>query len=468
MQAQIYSFFAIFAYIRAYNISNNRKNMSYIIILASIVGLILLISRLKVDAFISFIIVSLAAGVALGIPLHEVPAVVNRGVGSIMEGLTLIIIFGAMLGKLVAESGAAGRIASVMVGAFGTKRIQWGLMLTGFAVGIPLFYNIGFVLLVPIIFSVAFRYKFPPVYIGLPMLASLSVAHGFLPPHPSPVALVAQFGANMGLTLIYGLIVAIPAIVVAGPIFSQTLKRIQSGPVALFSADEAEAEAPRPQPGTLNSFLSATLPVFLLILFALPEQLGGGLPPAWSELAAFAGSPTVVMLLAILIAAYTLGLRQGRTMKQVMDIFAEAVREIAGILLIIAGSGVFKQVMEHSGVSHQLADLLSQLPIHPLVLGWMMAAVIRALIGSATVAALTAASVLVPLVGESGADPNLMVLAVGAGSLMFSHVNDSGFWMFKEYFNISLADTLRSWSMMEIIVSVVGIGGVMVLNLILH
>lgn len=466
MQAQIYSFFAIFAYIRAYNISNNRKNMSYIIILASIVGLILLISRLKVDAFISFIIVSLAAGVALGIPLHEVPAVVNRGVGSIMEGLTLIIIFGAMLGKLVAESGAAGRIASVMVGAFGTRRIQWGLMLTGFAVGIPLFYNIGFVLLVPIIFSVAFRYKFPPVYIGLPMLASLSVAHGFLPPHPSPVALVAQFGANMGLTLIYGLIVAIPAIVVAGPIFSQTLKRIQSGPVALFSADEAEA--PRPQPGTLNSFLSATLPVFLLILFALPEQLGGGLPPAWSELAAFAGSPTVVMLLAILIAAYTLGLRQGRTMKQVMDIFAEAVREIAGILLIIAGSGVFKQVMEHSGVSHQLADLLSQLPIHPLVLGWMMAAVIRALIGSATVAALTAASVLVSLVGESGADPNLMVLAVGAGSLMFSHVNDSGFWMFKEYFNISLADTLRSWSMMEIIVSVVGIGGVMVLNLILH
>lgn len=466
MQAQIYSFFAIFAYIRAYNISNNRKNMSYIIILASIVGLILLISRLKVDAFISFIIVSLAAGVALGIPLHEVPAVVNRGVGSIMEGLTLIIIFGAMLGKLVAESGAAGRIASVMVGAFGTKRIQWGLMLTGFAVGIPLFYNIGFVLLVPIIFSVAFRYKFPPVYIGLPMLASLSVAHGFLPPHPSPVALVAQFGANMGLTLIYGLIVAIPAIIVAGPIFSQTLKRIQSGPVALFSADEAEA--PRPQPGTLNSFLSATLPVFLLILFALPEQLGGGLPPAWSELAAFAGSPTVVMLLAILIAAYTLGLRQGRTMKQVMDIFAEAVREIAGILLIIAGSGVFKQVMEHSGVSHQLADLLSQLPIHPLVLGWMMAAVIRALIGSATVAALTAASVLIPLVGESGADPNLMVLAVGAGSLMFSHVNDSGFWMFKEYFNISLSDTLRSWSMMEIIVSVVGIGGVMALNLILH
>ena len=166
--------------------------MSFIVIIASIIGLILLISYLKIDAFISFIIISLIAGIALGIPIAEVPATINRGVGNIMESLTLIIIFGAMLGKLVAESGAAGRIASVMVGAFGTKHIQWGLMLTGFAVGIPLFYNIGFVLLVPIIFSVAFQYKFPPVYIGLPMLASLSVAHGFLPPHPSPVALVAQ------------------------------------------------------------------------------------------------------------------------------------------------------------------------------------------------------------------------------------------------------------------------------------
>lgn len=443
--------------------------MSYIIILASIVGLILLISCLKIDAFISFIIVSLAAGVALGIPLSEVPAVINRGVGGIMESLTLIIIFGAMLGKLVAESGAAGRIASVMMGAFGTRRIQWGLMLTGFAVGIPLFYNIGFVLLIPIIFSVAFRYKFPPVYIGLPMLASLSVAHGFLPPHPSPVALVAQFGANMGLTLIYGLLVAIPAIVIAGPIFSQTLKQIKSGPISLFSLGEAEECQGLPAPGTCNSFLSATLPLFLLILFALPEHLlPGQLSPAWQEAIAFAGSPTVVMLLALLIATYTLGLRQGRTMKQVMDIFAEAVKEIAGILLIIAGSGVFKQVMEQSGVSYQLADLLGQLPVHPLVLGWMMAAIIRALIGSATIAALTAASVLIPLVGEAGADPNLMVLAVGAGSLMFSHVNDSGFWMFKEYFNISLRDTLRSWSMMEVIVSTVGICGVIVLNLILH
>ena len=440
--------------------------MSFVVIIASIIGLILLISYFKVDAFISFIIISLIAGIALGIPIADVPATINRGVGHIMESLTLIIIFGAMLGKLVAESGAAGRIASVMVGAFGTKHIQWGLMLTGFAVGIPLFYNIGFVLLVPIIFSVAFQYKFPPVYIGLPMLASLSVAHGFLPPHPSPVALVAQFGANIGLTLIYGLLIAIPAIVIAGPIFSQTLKQIQSGPITLFSAQEPTE--PRNTPSTWNSFLSATLPVFLLILFTLPEYVTDSLSVEWHSRLAFIGSPTVVMLIAILIATYTLGIRQGRTMKEVMGIYAEAVKEIAGILLIIAGSGVFKQVMEQSGVSLQLAELLRQLPIHPLVLGWMMAAIIRGLIGSATVAALTTASVLIPLVGETGVDPNLMVLAIGAGSLMFSHVNDSGFWMFKEYFNISLKDTLRSWSLMEIIVSIVGICGVMLLNGILN
>ena len=436
--------------------------MSFVVIIASIIGLILLISYLKMDAFISFIIVSLIAGIALGIPIAEVPATINRGVGNIMESLTLIIIFGAMLGKLVAESGAAGRIASVMVGAFGTKHIQWGLMLTGFAVGIPLFYNIGFVLLVPIIFSVAFQYKFPPVYIGLPMLASLSVAHGFLPPHPSPVALVAQFGANMGLTLIYGLLIAIPAIIIAGPIFSQTLKKIQSSPITLFSAQE-KSELTQ-TPSTWNSFLSATLPVFLLILFTLPEYMSDSLSAEWRDRLAFIGSPTVVMLMAILIATYTLGIRQGRTMKEVMGIYADAVKEIAGILLIIAGSGVFKQVMEQSGVSLQLAELLRQLPIHPLVLGWMMAAIIRGLIGSATVAALTAASVLIPLVSETGVNPNLMVLAIGAGSLMFSHVNDSGFWMFKEYFNISLKDTLRSWSLMEIIVSIVGICGVMLLN----
>ena len=334
--------------------------MSFVIILASILLLVFLISYWKIDAFISFIIVSLVAGIALGIPVGDVPDVVNRGIGNIMSGLTLILIFGAMLGKLVAESGAARKIANVMVGAFGTRHIQWGLMVTGFAVGIPLFYNIGFILLVPIIFSVAFQYKFPVVYIGLPMLASLSVAHGLLPPHPSPVALVAQLDADIGQTLVYGLILAIPAIVIAGPLFSQTLKGIQSGPITLF--EQKEVDPAFRTPSTWNSFLSATLPVFLLVLVTLPTFFSVQMDDQTSQLFRFVGSPTVVMLAAVLIASYTLGLRQGRSVTQVMGIYTEAVKEIANILLIIAGSGVFKQVMEESGVSLELATVLSQLP----------------------------------------------------------------------------------------------------------
>ena len=335
-----------------------------------------------------------------------------------------------------------------------------GLAATLFLLGMPI------ILLVPIIFSVAFQYKFPVVYIGLPMLASLSVAHGLLPPHPSPVALVAQLDADIGQTLVYGLILAIPAIVIAGPLFSQTLKGIQSGPITLF--EQKEVDPAFRTPSTWNSFLSATLPVFLLVLVTLPTFFSVQMDDQTSQLFRFVGSPTVVMLAAVLIASYTLGLRQGRSVTQVMGIYTEAVKEIANILLIIAGSGVFKQVMEESGVSLELATVLSQLPIHPLVLGWLMAAIIRGCIGSATVAALTASGMLIPLTRESGVNPNLMVLAIGSGSLMFSHVNDSGFWMFKEYFNISIKDTLRSWSVMEIIVSVVGICGVMVLNLIIE
>jgi len=439
--------------------------MSFIIIIVSLILLIVLISYFKVNAFLSFLIVSILAGIALGIPLDSLPQSVNNGVGAIMKDLTLIIVLGAMLGKLVAESGAAQKIADVMVNAFGTKHIQWGLMITGFIVGIPLFYGIGFVLLVPLIFSIVYKYKLPAVYIGLPMLAALSVTHGFLPPHPSPVALVSMFKANVGMTLIYGLAVAIPAIILAGPIFSKTLKNIKSGPVTLF--EQKETSNNYKTPGKANSFITATLPVFLLIIvtvipFSFPEM-----GEAVGSVVSFIGAPAIVMLIAVIIATYTLGIRQGRSMKEIMDIYGDAVKDIAMILLIIAGAGIFKQVMEDSGVSMQLADALKQMPIHPLILGWLIAAIIRGCVGSATVAALTAAGVIMPLVAQTGVNPNLMVLSLGAGSLMFSHVNDAGFWMFKEYFNLSMKDTLRSWSVMEAIVSIVGLLGVLLLSLII-
>lgn len=436
--------------------------LSIIIIVACLALLIVLISYFKVNAFLSFLIISIIAGLALGIPLDELPVAVNSGIGNIMKDLTLIIVLGAMLGKLVAESGAAKKIADVMVDAFGTKHIQWGLMITGFIVGIPLFYGIGFVLLVPLIFSIVYKYKLPAVYIGLPMLAALSVTHGFLPPHPSPVALVGMFQADMGMTLIYGLIVAIPAIILAGPVFSKALKNINSGPVTLF--EQKETTNNYTTPGKANSFISAILPVILLILATVIPYIF----PQAKGVISFIGNPSIVMLIALIVATYTLGIKTGRKIKEVMEIYGDAVKDIAMILLIIAGAGIFKEVMTASGVDLMIGEMLKGLSISPLILAWFIAAIIRACVGSATVAALTAANMVLPLLAiDPTINPSLMVLSLGAGSLMFSHVNDAGFWMFKEYFNLSLIDTFKSWSVMEAIVSIMGLTGVLIIDMII-
>ena len=437
--------------------------MSFAIIIISLFVLILLIAYFKADTFLSFLIVSIGAGIALGIPLNRLPQTVETGIGNLLGNLTLIIVLGAMLGKLVAESGAAKQIAAVMTDWFGTKYIRWGLMVTGFIVGIPLFYGIGFILLVPLIFSIVHQYKLPAVYTGLPMLAALSVTHGFLPPHPSPVALVAMFNANLGMTLIIGILVAIPVIILAGPVFSKTLKHIKSTPVSLFVPKETTSSYLIP--GKYNSLISAVLPVFLLIVVTLIPYCFRDMGTRASSFVAWMSAPSMVMLFALMVATYTLGIRQGRSIKDVMSIYADAVKDVAMILLIIAGSGVFKQVMDESGVSVELAGVLQHLPMRPLVLGWLMTALIRVCIGSATVAALTAAGIIMPLVQQMGVNPNLMVLSLGAGSLFCSHVNDSGFWLFKEYFGLSLKDTFRTWTVMEMIVSVAGLIVVLIVNI---
>lgn len=440
--------------------------MVFTIVLLSLLLLIIFITYFKINTFLAFLIVSILAAIVLGIPLAKIPGTVEKGIGSIMGGLTLIIVLGAMLGKLIAHSGAAENIATVMVRLFGVKHLQWGMAFTGFIVGIPLFYGVGFVLLVPLIFSIVYKYKLPLVYIGLPMLAALSVTHGFIPPHPSPVALVVLFNANMGLTLIYGLLIAIPAIIIGGPLFSKTLKNIKAGKSEIFQpVDPKPEDEDYPKPGAFNSFFTALLPVLMIVLFTVLPYVVPKESTFLHEIIAFLGSANIVMLIAVIYAMFSLGIFQGRPIKEVMSVYADAVKDIAMILLIIAGSGVFKEVMEASGVSLKLAETLQGLPIHPLILAWIITAIIRGCIGSATVAALTAASVLLPLLQATDINPNLMVLSIGAGSLMFSHVNDSGFWMFKEYLGISVKDTFRSWSMMEAIVSTVGLIGVMILSL---
>jgi Gnt-I system high-affinity gluconate transporter len=432
-----------------------------LVILFCIVLLIILVSWAKVNPFLAFLLVSIAAGLMLGIPVNKVTASVQKGMGDILGQLLIIICLGAMLGKLVAVSGAAQKIAEVLVNAVGKKYIQWALVAAGFIIGIPLFYGIGFVLMVPLIFSVVYKYKLPAVYIGLPMIASLSVTHGFLPPHPSPSALVALFHANMATTFVYGLIIAIPAIILAGPVFAQFLKKIPSEPLATFRAEEMPADK---LPSGFISFFTALLPVMLLMLTAFFPFLGIKDEQAL-KIMAFLGDPSIVMLIALIVATYTLGIKQGRNMGQLGVNYIDAVKDISLILLIIAGSGAFKEVLTTSGVSNEIADSLKSFNMPPLVLGWVIAAIIRISLGSATVAGLTAAGIVSSLVVSEHVNPNLMVLSIGAGSLAFSHVNDSGFWLFKEYFNLSIKDTFRSWSMMESLVSIIGLSGVLILNL---
>ncbi len=439
--------------------------MVLLIILFSILLLVVLVSWAKINPFLAFLIVSITTGLLLGIPLDKVTHSVQKGLGDTLGTISIIICLGAMIGKLVATSGAAQKIAGVLVNAFGIKHIQWALVIVGFIIGIPLFYETGFVLMVPLIFSVVYKYKLHAVYIGLPMLAALSVTHGFLPPHPAPSALVATFHADMGKTLIYGLMLAIPAIILAGPVYSRTLKNIDSQPLATFRADELPEDA---LPGAFSSFLTALLPVFLLMATTIYLNLDHQ-PSTFHKIIAFIGDAPIVMLISLVAATFILGINQGKNMKQLGSIYTDAVKDVSVILLIVAGSGAFKAVLTDSGANHSIADLLLSFHLPPLVLGWLIAAIIRISLGSATVAGLTAAGIVSSIVlHDPSINPNLMVLAIGAGSLACSHLNDGGFWLFKEYFNLSIKDTIRSWTAMETIVSFVGLLGVLILNVVIR
>jgi Gnt-I system high-affinity gluconate transporter len=425
------------------------------------VGLLtLLIAWAKVQPLLAFVVAALAAALLLGMPLESIPKSIDKGIGDLLGSLIVIVCLGAVFGKLIADSGAAQRIASYLIGVFGSARMPVALTLTGFVAGIPLYYNVGFVLLVPLVFSLVYQSGRPAVALAIPLLCGLSIAHGFLPPHPSPTALVAQFHADMGRTLMYGLIVSVPTLIIAGPLFAMTLRRIRAEPAPMFRSglrDEVEL------PGAFNSFATALLPVWLLAAATAAAALPIA-DPALKKLVGFLANPMIVMLIALLVAVLTLGVARGQKLPALMSGAQEALRDIAPILLVIAGAGALKQVLVDSGVSAQLGTQLGALPVPPLVLGWLVATLIRICLGSATVAGLTAAGIVAPVVQQSGIDPSLMVLAIGAGSLMCSHVNDSGFWMFKEYFGLSLKDTFRSWTLMETLVGVFGLIFVLILS----
>ena len=435
--------------------------MPLLIVIFGIILLFILIVKFKLNAFISFIIVSLFVGIAEGMKLESVIDSIQNGIGNTLGFLVMILGFGAMLGKLVADSGAAQRITSKLVSKFGIKYIQWAVVLTGFIVGIPMFYSVGFVILIPLVFTVAAATGLPLLYVGLPMLASLSVTHGYLPPHPAPTAITVMFNADLGKTLVYGIIVAIPAIIVAGPLFSRTIKNIKATPLKEFVNPRILED--NEMPGLGISIFTALLPIILIASATLADLF---LPEDFyfTPIIDFLGNPVIAMLIAVLVAIYTLGLARGKKMPEIMSSVSSSISGITLVLLIIAGAGALKQVLVDSGVSDYIAIMLQGSTISPLLLAWFIATAIRVCVGSATVAGLTAAGIVLPMVSNPGVNAELMVLAIGSGSLMLSHVNDGGFWLFKEYFNLSVRDTLKTWTIMETTVGIMGLIGVLILN----
>ena len=436
--------------------------MPLLIVLLGIILLFVLIAVFRLNAFIAFIIICLFVGIGGGIELPLVIKSIQTGIGNTLGFLVMILGFGAMLGKLVADSGAAQQITTKLVALFGIQNVQWAVVLAGFIVGIPMFYSVGFVILIPLVFTIAASTGLPLIYVGLPMLSSLSVTHGFLPPHPAPTAIAQMFDADIGKTLLYGIIIAIPTIIVAGPLFTRTIKNIEATPLKEFYNPVILKEHEMPSFGI--SLFSALLPVILIafstiILQLFPQDF------ASKKVLEFIGDPAVSMLIAVLVAIYTLGLAQGKSMKSLMDSASKGISSITMVMLIIAGAGALKQVLIDTGVSDYIAALMIDTNISPLILAWLIATIIRVCVGSATVAGLTAGGIILPVVSSTGVSPELMVIAIGSGSLMLSHVNDGGFWLFKEYFNLSIKETLKTWTIMETTVGVMGLIGVLILDI---
>lgn len=435
--------------------------MPLIIISLGILFLFLLIIVFRLNAFIAFILVSIAIGIGQGMELNAIVGSIEKGIGNTLGFLVMILGLGAMLGKLVAESGAAQKITNGLISIFGIKNTRTAVMLTGFIVGITMFYSVGFVILVPLVFTVATATGLSLISIALPMLAALSVTHGFLPPHPAPSALSVMFEADLGKTLIYGIIVAIPAILISGPLLTRFIPKVEAKPLKEFMASKVFEE--EELPSLSNSLITALLPVILIGFSTIVTSFIAVDHFLYSTIK-FIGNPVIALLLTVLIGIYTLGIARGNSMEGIMKIFGTAVSGITMVLLIISGAGALKQILIDSGVSNYIGSLLELTSMSPLIIAWLIATLIRFSVGSATVAGLTTAGIVLPLVQSSGVSPELMVLAIGSGSLMLSHVNDSGFWLFKEYFNLSIKETLSTWTVMETSIGISGLLGVLILE----
>lgn len=439
------------------------------VLLLSISILLLLILTVRLSAFVALIITALFAGLAAGMAPMELVKSVQTGLGNTLGGLTLVLALGILLGSMLSETGAIRVISSRLIAILGKNNAAAALMLTGFVVGLALFYNAGFVVLAPLVFSVAAQTGLPLAPLAISMAAPLSVTHGFLPPHPGATAVANALGADPGKTLLWGLATGIPVLIVTALVMPRFVQTVKANPPASFTLAAETIHDGLTVPGFTKSLLIAVLPVILMAISSAATFCMDATDPLL-EWIKFAGDPGNSLLAAVLCALLFLGSNrlQGNTDRlstsQLFERSGLALGAASSLLLVTAAGGAFKQVLTDSGAGNTVASMFAGANAPPLLLGWAIATTLRIAIGSATIAGMTAAGIALPIMQTTGTSPELMTLAIGAGSLMCSHLNDTGFWMFKEWFGLSLKDTFRSWTMMETLVGTLGIIAVLTLD----
>jgi GntP family gluconate:H+ symporter len=453
--------------------------------------LLLLIARLKLHAALGLSIAAIALGVASGMPLTKVPLSFTAGVGNMMGHIAIILGMGAILGQLLASSGGAASLSKVLVERCGPKGLPWALLGLSLLVGMPVFFEVGLVLLMPIVVEAARRNGRPAILVGIPVLAGLSIMHGLLPPHPAAMLAATAYHADLGRTILWGIVVAIPAGALGGPVLGWFLMRRWARSRALVSADQGptafavaaalekpdskNAAIPAPA-GAVRAVVAILLPIALIFVGSWADGMTA--PGSMlNQILHLVGSPDAAMLIAVLVALVTLGghiqtaqdaTGEHKSGDALRRLTAESFVPIAGVLVILSGAGALSGILRDSGAAQATVGLAMGLHMPPLLLGWLMAAVVRVCMGSSTVAMAVASGVLAPMAGQMGVRPEMLLLATGSGSLLFSHVNDSGFWLVSSLFKLDLKGTLGTWSAVETVLSVSGLGATLLLAAVLQ
>ncbi|GAC1324604.1 MAG: GntP family permease [Collimonas sp.] len=434
-------------------------NMLLLYAVIAVLALIVLIAKFKMNPFIVLIVVSVILGLVVGMPMGAIVKSYETGVGGALGHIALVVGLGTMFGKMMAESGGAERVANTLIGVFGPKRVHWAMMVVALIVGLPVFFEVGFVLLIPIAFNVAKRTGTSMIMVGIPMVAGLSVVHGLIPPHPAALFAVTAYNADIGRTIMYALIVGIPTAIIAGPLFAKLISRfVVPNPDNPLIAQFVEEDIHRELPGFAVTICTILLPVALMLigswadLFFTPKTFA-------NDFLRLMGNSVIALLIATLVSFYTFGKARGFNREAILKFTTECLAPIAGITLIVGAGAGFGRILIDGGVSKAIVELANNAHLSPLLLGWFVAALIRVATGSATVAMTTACGIVAPIVTAAGVTvrPELMVLATGAGSLILSHVNDGGFWLVKEYFNMTVTETFKTWTVAETIISVVAL-----------